>query len=399
MLKYDSILIRFGELNTKGKNKNDFINLLYKNLKSALIDIPTLEFIKTHDRIYIKHSDSVINQLIERVKSVSGIASFSRVYRTQNEIEEIKNDTLELIRQQEGKSFKVKTRRADKSFPMHSDDVNREVAGNILRNTDFKVDIHDPDILLNVEIRLEGTFLFTERIQGSGGYPLGIAGKGLIMLSGGIDSPVAAYLSMNRGIKIEAIHYASPPYTSELAKNKVIDLLKVLSAHKLPIKLHIVPFTKIQEAIYANVDESYAITIMRRMMYRLAERVAKRRNCLALITGESVGQVASQTLHSMRVINEVVKLPVIRPLATTDKTEIMDIAKRIGTYDISIRPYIDCCTIFTPKNPVTRPELHIVEEYEKKFDFDTLIWDAIHNIKSITIDENYQPVEDADKFF
>jgi thiamine biosynthesis protein ThiI len=341
----------------------------------------------------------VEEQVINRLKEISGIASFSRVFKTENDIEKIQQRSLEFMQLQSGRTFKVRTRRADKSFPFHSDEVNRKVAGRILANTAFRVDVNEPDILLEIEIRIEGVFIYGEKIKGAGGYPLGIAGKGLVMLSGGIDSPVAAYLAMNRGIKIEAIHYASPPYTSEQAKQKVIDLLKVLSKHRLPIKLHIVPFTTIQETIYEKVDESYAITIMRRMMYRIAERVAKRRNCLALISGESVGQVASQTLHSLKMINEVTNLPVIRPLATTDKLDIINISQKIGTYDISIRPFIDCCTIFTPKNPVTRPNEEHVLKYEESFDYETLIWDAIHNIKTLTIDENFEVVEGVDEFF
>lgn len=393
------ILIRFGELNTKGKNKNSFIKLLYDNTRNATSDLPSLRYELTHDRIYVYYEDVVEEQVIERLKEISGIASFSRVFKTENDIEKIQQRSLEFMQLQSGKTFKVRTRRADKSFPFHSDEVNRKVAGRILANTAFKVDVNEPDILLEIEIRIEGVFIYGEKIKGAGGYPLGIAGKGLVMLSGGIDSPVAAYLAMNRGIKIEAIHYASPPYTSEQAKQKVIDLLKVLSKHRLPIKLHIVPFTTIQETIYEKVDESYAITIMRRMMYRIAERVAKRRNCLALISGESVGQVASQTLHSLKMINEVTNMPVIRPLATTDKLDIIDISQKIGTYDISIRPFIDCCTIFTPKNPVTRPNGEHVLKYEESFDYETLIWDAIHNIKTLTIDEDFEVVEGVDEFF
>jgi len=393
------ILIRFGELNTKGKNKNSFIKLLYDNTRKATADIPSLSYELTHDRIYVHYEDVVEEQVINRLKEISGIASFSRVFKTENDIEKIQQRSLEFMQLQSGRTFKVRTRRADKSFPFHSDEVNRKVAGRILANTAFRVDVNEPDILLEIEIRIEGVFIYGEKIKGAGGYPLGIAGKGLVMLSGGIDSPVAAYLAMNRGIKIEAIHYASPPYTSEQAKQKVIDLLKVLSKHRLPIKLHIVPFTTIQETIYEKVDESYAITIMRRMMYRIAERVAKRRNCLALISGESVGQVASQTLHSLKMINEVTNLPVIRPLATTDKLDIINISQKIGTYDISIRPFIDCCTIFTPKNPVTRPNEEHVLKYEESFDYETLIWDAIHNIKTLTIDENFEVVEGVDEFF
>ncbi len=395
-MKYDCLMIRFGELNTKGKNKNDFIKKLYENVVSATSSLKSVKYEKSHDRIYIHHSDDEKDELIKIIKTVSGISNFSLVYKCENDIDVISSSCLELIKQENGKTFKVKANRADKSFPTHSDDVNRYVATNILKNTNYKVDIHNPDVLVSIDIRTEGCFIYTNKIKGAGGYPLGIAGKGLVMMSGGLDSPVAAHLAMNRGIKIECIHFASPPYTQQQALDKVIDLLKVLSINKMPIKLHIVPFTKLQEEIYKNVDESYAITIMRRMMYRIAAKVAHRRNCLCLINGESVGQVASQTLQSMAVINEVVKVPVIRPLACVDKEEIMNKAKDIGTYDISIRPYTDCCTIFTPHNPVTRPELEECIKYEAKFDYETLVNDCVHNINSLTIDSTYSIDEISD---
>ena len=385
----DKLMIRFGELNTKGKNKNEFIKALYDNTVLATKDLKSLKYSRTHDRIYISFDESEKEELIKRVKQVSGIANFSLVYSCNNDIDEIVNTCLELVKNESNKTFKVKAHRAYKKFPVHSDDVNIKVATAILKNTNLKVDIHNPDILVSIDIREEQTSVFTSKIEGAGGYPLGIAGKGLVLMSGGIDSPVAAYMAMNRGIRIECIHFASPPYTQEQAKQKVIDLIKVLSTHRFPIKLHIVPFTKLQEEIYKNVEESYAITIMRRMMYRISEKMAKRRNCLCLINGESIGQVSSQTLPSMQVINEVVKIPVIRPLCCMDKAWIMDKAREINTYDISIRPFIDCCTIFTPKNPVTHPNYQKVLDYESKFDYQTLVNDCVFNTKSITIDSNY----------
>ncbi len=255
------------------------------------------------------------------------------------------------------------------------------VAPVILKNTSLKVDVHNPDINLFIEIRDEAAYLFINSFLAVGGYPLGIAGKTLHMLSGGIDSPVAAYLMMKRGVKIECVHFASPPYTQEAVIYKLVDLLKVLNKYQPSIRLFIVPFTKIQEAIYDNIDESYCITIMRRMMFRIASRLALKKNCPVISTGESIGQVASQTLQSIHVINEVTNIPVIRPCASMDKIEIIELSKKINTYDISIRPYEDCCTIFTPKNPKTSPHLKEVKEYEDKIDFESLINEAVDNIE------------------
>jgi len=398
MVKFDSLLIRFGELNTKGKNKQTFINLLFENIKFACKDIDNLNFIKSHDRIYIKFEEEQKDELVDRIKQVSGISNFSLVYSCESNANEIADNCLELIKNKKGNTFKVKAKRADKNFPIHSEEMNRIVATKILKNTDFKVDVHEPDILVSIDIRLEGTFIYLDKIEGAGGYPLGVAGKGLVMLSGGIDSPVCAYMAMNRGLKIECIHFASPPYTSDLALNKVTDLLKVLSKNKQTIKLHVIPFTRLQEEIYKNVDESYAITIMRRMMYRISEKIARNRNCLVLLNGESIGQVASQTLYSMKVINEVVNLPVIRPLACMDKEEIMKIARKINTYDISIRPYTDCCTIFTPHNPTTRPDSLKCEEYEKKFDYEALVSECCRNEQIFNIDPTFN-LDDIEKYF
>jgi len=397
-MKYDCLLIRFGELNTKGRNKQEFINLLYRNIKQALRDFPNLEFIKAHDRIYVNLNETDNEAVVARLKTVSGIENMSFVYKVESDITKIIATSLELAASKEVGTFKVVTRRSDKRFPIHSDDVNRAVAEVILQKTKHTVDVHHPTFFIKIEIRNEGTFIFFDSIKGLGGYPLGVGGKSLVLLSGGIDSPVASFMMMKRGVKIEAIHYASPPYTAPGALEKVVDLLKILSKIQGPIALHIVPFTKLQEAIYDTKDESYAITLMRRMMYRIAEQVALKRNCLALVSGESIGQVASQTLNSMAVINEVIKMPMIRPLATYDKEEIINISKNIGTYEISIRPFIDCCTIFTPKNPVIKPVSSRAVELETKFDYQTLVNECVENIQTIYIDENYSSAADATKY-
>ena len=381
MITYDHIMIRFGELSTKGKNKRDFIHLLFNNIKHALKDFPSLSLEERYDHIYIKLNDENYEDIISRLQDVSGIHAMSLVYKCENDIEVIKKSALELIKQKEGKTFKVTCKRSNKRFPLISDEIIRKVAPVILKNTELKVDVHNPDILLSIEIRDEGAYIFTNSYPGIGGYPLGIAGKSMHMLSGGIDSPVAAYLLMKRGVTIECIHFASPPYTQEAVIYKLEDLLKKLNRYQQKIRLNIVPFTKIQEAIYDNVPESYCITLMRRMMFRLASILSLKRNCPVISSGESVGQVASQTLQSMHVINEVTNIPVIRPCATMDKLEIIKLSKKIDTYDISIRPYEECCTIFTPKAPKTAPHLKEVVEYESKFDWEPLLEEAIKNIE------------------
>ena len=384
-MKYDHIMVRFGELSTKGKNKNDFIKTLAKNIAGALSDFENLEIIRQFDHIYIKLNENDPSRVIEVLQDVSGIQGLSLVLKTEKDIENLRKVCLDLVKQEEGKTFKVHSRRADKSYPLISDQINREIATVILKNTDLKVDVHNPDIMVSIEIRDEGAYVFTHTYKGAGGYPLGVGGKIMHMLSGGIDSPVAAYLLMKRGLKIECIHFASPPYTNAGVIEKLKDLLGKLNKYQPEIRLNIIPFTKLQEEIYAQSDESYAITIMRRMMFRLADRLAKRRRCLAISTGESVGQVASQTLESMNVINDVTNIPVLRPVVCYDKTDIINLARKIDTYDISIRPFEDCCTIFAPKNPKTKPSMEKVLEYEAKWDYNKMIDEALNNVEVIHI--------------
>ena len=386
-MNYEYIMVRFGELSTKGKNKTDFINTLYRNIQHALKDFKDLSFEKRYDHIYVLLNGEDENKVLARLQDVSGIFALSLVHRTENDLGAIKRDSLELIKQEEGKTFKVKCKRANKRFEMISDEITRHVAGNILANTDLKVDVHNPDILLSIEVRDEGTYIFVKTIPGAGGYPLGVAGKAMMMISGGIDSPVASYLLMKRGVTLECIHFASPPYTSEGVIYKLQDLLTKLNRYQPRIRLHIIPLTKLQEEIYNHADESYAITIMRRMMFRLASRLAKRRNCPVIASGESLGQVASQTIQSMNVINEVTNMPVLRPCVTMDKIEIINLARKIDTYEISIRPYEDCCTIFAPKNPKTAPSLEECLKIEEKFDYESLIAEALANVEVKIIEE------------
>ena len=384
-MEYKYIMIRYGEIGTKGKNKKQFISCLYTNIKNALKQIKEVKVYNKYDRLYVALNGVDMNEIFHYLDMISGIASYSPVYFVESDVEKIKEAVKEIALENDFETFKVSTNRADKRFEIHSMDFNRVLAGIILKNKSVKVDIHNPEANFNVEIREEGTYIFFKKYKGLGGYPLGIGGKALALLSGGIDSPVACFMMMKRGVALETIHFASFPYTSKASEQKVYDLLDKLNVVQPSITLHIVPFTKLQEEIYKNVDESYAITIMRRMMIRIASRLASKRNCLALVTGESVGQVASQTLNSMQVINDVTNMPIIRPVACFDKVEIMDVAKKIDTYEISIRPFEDCCTIFTPKNPVTKPNLEKALEYEAKFDYESLIDEIMENIETKNI--------------
>lgn len=393
---YDHILVRFGELSTKGKNKKDFIKKLLTNMKHALSDFEALQYERTHDRMYILLNGEQPNLVSERLAKVFGISSFSYAIKVASDIEAIKTIALRIAQQSEALTFKMETRRSYKLFPMVSDEVNREIAGEILRTTPLKVNVKTPELRIQIEIHEAHTYIMTGRMAGAGGYPVGVGGKALVMLSGGIDSPVASYLTMKRGIAIECIHYASPPYTSKAAQDKVMQLAREIAPYQGHIRMHIVPFTDLQLAIYKHCDESYAITIMRRMMYRIAQRVCEKQSCLAIVNGESIGQVASQTLESMQTINEVTKMPVIRPVACLDKLEIIDQAKKIGTYETSILPFEDCCTIFTPKNPVTKPTLHRAQRQESRFDFENLVNECIEKMESVNVYPGV--VEDQDIF-
>lgn len=385
MVKYDTVLIRYGELSTKGKNRKDFIRRLDRNIRYMLRDFKDLQYKRTYDRIYIKLQNEDPEEIAERLKKVFGISSFSFTERVDSDIDAITARCLEIAKETDKKTFKMLTKRHDKTFPMVSDAVNRHIAGVILDNTDLQVDVHNPQLLIRVEIHENDTYITSDKIPGAGGYPAGINGKVLLLLSGGIDSPVAAYELMKRGIEVEAVHFASPPYTSQAARDKVAELARLVSIYQGRMKIHYLNFTDIQLAIYKAAGDPYAVTLMRRMMFRLAEMVAKQNNCLALGTGESVGQVASQTLSSMAVINDVIRIPVLRPLVCFDKVEIIDLARRIGTYETSILPYEDCCTIFDPKNPVTNPTIHKSEYYESKFDWQTMLEKCVAAEETVTV--------------
>lgn len=375
------ILIKYGELTTKKANRKTFIKLLADNIKNILTGVEyNIKFDRV--RMYIECNDA--NAIAKKLEKVFGIHGIVICHKVNTNIDDIKAKVLELLSKEDFKTFKINTKRADKSFEIHSMDFNNIIGGHVLKNIDSKVDVHNPDVLVTIEIRPEGTFIYTNEIKGIGGYPVGVQGKGMLMLSGGIDSPVAGYLSLKRGVDLECLYFESPPHTSIEAKNKVIKLASIINEYSGNIKVNVVPFTKLQEAIYKNVPDSYVITIMRRMMYRIAERVALKHNCKVIINGESIGQVASQTLTSMAVINSVTNFPVIRPVACMDKLEIIEISKKIKTYETSILPYEDCCTIFLPTHPVINPDINKCLLYEMTFDYEELIEECVNNIETIT---------------
>ncbi|MGM9953108.1 MAG: tRNA uracil 4-sulfurtransferase ThiI [Intestinibaculum porci] len=400
-MQANHIIVRFGELTTKGKNRKTFTRKLLKNTKEILKPFDKLAYELTYDHIFILLNGEDPQAVAEKLKTVFGIHSFSLCYKVEHDLEAVKEVAAQIINQDAGKTFKIETKRNDKSFPMTSIEMNKAIAGYVFHHTDkdLKVDVHHPEILVKVEFRKDYAYVMDNVVMGAGGYPVGIGGKALLMLSGGIDSPVAAYLTMKRGVDLEMIHYASPPYTNDLAREKVLDLVNVLRHYTHgKMTVHIIPFTKLQLSVYDHCDESYAMTVMRRMMYRIAEGLAQEIGAKAIVNGESIGQVASQTLDSMNTINAVITTPVIRPVACLDKLEIIKIAEKIGTYDISIRPFEDCCTIFTPHNPATKPKIYRCEEYEKNWDFASQVADCIKNRETIVIDENYKNDDELDLF-
>ena len=382
------ILIKYGELSTKKSNIGLFLKQLKDNVSYQLKDFNVdIRFDK--GRMFINLKDDNFDDVVDRLKKVFGIHEFDIAYKIYNkDFDEIGKSVLKLVKGKEFKTFKVVTKRSDKKYPIDSMEFSRKMGGVLLKNIpDIKVDVHDPELLVNIEIRLDAVYVYFNSEKGLGGYPVGVAGKGLLMLSGGIDSPVAGYMAIKRGVKLECVYFESPPHTSLEAKNKVIDLARKLAVYNNDIKLHVIKFTDIQESIYKNCPHEYLITIMRRMMYRISERICRNNNCKIIVNGESIGQVASQTLTSMATINEVVKIPVIRPLACFDKLEIIDLAEKIDTYNISILPYEDCCTIFVPEHPVINPEVELAREYEKAFDYEALISEAINNQEIIRISD------------
>ena len=386
---YDRILVRYGDLTLKGRNQKMFLTKVQNLTKNKLNGL-NVKIDCTHSRIYVHLNGVDYKEVLKRLDLVSGLSSYSLVCRCDSNIDSINELALNLVKETITKpvSFKIECKRADKTFPLTSLEVPKITSAYVLKNTNnLTVDVHNPDVTLTIEIRSEGTFLYTDEIKAMGGFPVGVAGKGLLMMSGGIDSPVAAYLAMKQGIEVEIVHFESTPLTSIESAQKVIDLTKKLAlyAPNNKIKVYMVPFMKMHQALLNYVDESYNITIMRRMMYRIASRIAKEKNILCLINGESVGQVASQTLDSMYVINNVTNIPVLRPLVTYDKNDIIKISRHIDCFDISIRPFEDCCTVYVPKNPVIKPLIDKCVEYESKFNYEEIINWTVENTKYLVI--------------
>lgn len=396
-MEFDHILIRYGEMALKGKNIKQFINQLQHNVQQKVKEFPNVKVKRTQGRMFVILNGNEPEPIMEKCQKIFGIQSLSLAVKVDNEVEKVKDAALYALKQAENvNTFKVSVKRINKDFPVRSQEMNQVLGGHLLSNTEgITVDVHNPDVEVKVEIRKEATYITSGVIPGLGGLPVGTSGKSLLLLSGGIDSPVAGFLAMKRGVEIEAIHFHSPPYTSERAKQKVLDLTKQLTKFGKSIKVHIVPFTKLQQEIFREMPDAYAMTIMRRMMFRISEEVCKREGILSLTTGENLGQVASQTMDSMHTINEVTNYPIIRPLVTMDKQEVINISHEIGTYETSILPYEDCCTIFVPKSPKTKPRRDKVNYYESTHDFTLSIQEAIEGIDTVKItDKNLDTFSD-----
>lgn len=381
------ILIRYGEIFLKGKNRGFFEKALLGNIRKSLENI-NVEVLKVPGRFIVQnYSEDVEEEIVERLLKIAGIFSFSTAIYFDTSLDNITENALLMMKDLSG-TFKVSSNRADKKFELNSMELSREIGGRILANNkNLKVDINNPNHTLNIDLRENGkTFMFEKTYMGVGGMPVGTSGSGLVLLSGGIDSPVAVYLMAKRGVKISAVHFHSYPYTSNFAREKVEELAKTLTGFTGDMTIYMVSMTELQEEINAKCDDSYTITLLRRGMFTIAERLCKKYGKKMIITGESLGQVASQTIESMTVVSEVVKeTPIIRPLVAFDKCETIDIAKKIGTFDISIRPFEDCCTVFLPESPVVRPVLYKVQREQDKLDFEAILNRAMESIEIVEI--------------
>lgn len=382
-MQYSEIMIRYGELSTKGKNRMRFINKLRNNISDVLSIYTQVKVTADRDRAHAYLNGADYTAVAESLKQVFGIQNFSPVYKVEKFVEVLKSSVQEIMRDiyKEGMTFKISSKRSDHNFELDSRELNQTLGGAVFEAIpNVQVQMKSPDINLQVEIREEAAYLSYETIRGAGGLPVGTSGKGMLMLSGGIDSPVAGYLALKRGVDIEAVHFASPPYTSPGALKKAQDLTRKLTKFGGNIQFIEVPFTEIQEEIKAKAPEAYLMTLTRRFMMRITDRIREVRNGLVIINGESLGQVASQTLESMKAINAVTNTPIIRPVVTMDKLEIIDIAQEIDTFDISIQPFEDCCTIFAPDRPKTNPKIKNAEQYEARMDVEGLVERAVAGI-------------------
>ena len=386
------ILIKYGELTNKKGNRNYFVKTLTKNIENKLKDFNVL-IEKDLSRMYIHYNVEDEESIINKIHEIFGIHKYHIAYVTNSDLDSIKNELIKTVKLQNFKTFKVETKRSDKSFPKTSMELSKIFGGIVLKNKDnIKVDVNNPEVIIHVEIREKNTYIYYNEFNGLGGYPSGIQGKGLLMLSGGIDSPVAGFLAMKRGIKVDAVYFEAIPHTSLEAREKVITLVNKLKVYTNDINLYIVPFTKIQEEIYKSVSPNYVITIMRRMMYRIMSALCEKYNAKVIINGESIGQVASQTLNSMYVINNVTNIPIIRPVACLDKLEIIDIAKKIDTYNTSILPYEDCCTVFVPKHPIINPSLDETLKEEEKVNYEEILKETVDNTFIYKNEKKYENI-------
>ncbi len=389
-MKYDAILVRFGELFLKGKNRRNFIDRTVSTIRKKLDDVSGYAILATNDMVLITLKGADSDQVVERLNYVFGLRSYGLCHICEPTMESIKAKVTEVASAlyPVGTRVKLEGRRRQKSFPLTSIEISQQVAQHLGENSEIVPVVREPEHTIRISLREKDCMIVSKQIPAIGGMPVGTSGSTLLMLSGGLDSPVAAYLMMKRGIKVEGLHFESPPHTSVKAKQKILDLAEKIAWYmpNSKMRVHMVPFTKLQKAIFANVPESYGMTVMRRMMYRVADMYGRRKKMLLLSNGESIGQVASQTPESMTAINAVTTLPVIRPVGCMDKTEIMDLSRQIGMYDISIRPYEDCCTVFVPKNPVTRPKEEKCEEYERRFDWQPLLEECVNGIDQVVVE-------------
>ncbi len=383
------VLVKYGEMVLKGLNKRSFEDMLIKNIKRRLKSLGQFRITSAQSTTYITPVDDNINleEVVERVGKIFGISALCRACVCEKNFDDVTAKSLEYLDEvlSNAKTFKVNAKRSDKAFPMKSPEICAELGGILLEKfPNLTVDVKNPEVTVTVEIRDTNAYVHAENIKGAGGLPVGSSGKAMLLLSGGIDSPVAGYMMAKRGVHIATIHYVSPPYTSERAQMKVEQLCEKLTEYCGGIAFYCVPFTEIQEAIKDNCPEEYFTVIMRRIMMEIAQRISAKDNCLALITGESVGQVASQTMSAIACTDAVCRIPVFRPLVGMDKTEIIDIARRIDTFETSTLPYEDCCTVFTPRHPKVRPSLADVEKAQNAFDFEPLIQKAVENTEMKT---------------
>ncbi|OJG53115.1 tRNA sulfurtransferase ThiI [Enterococcus haemoperoxidus] len=383
-------MVRYGELSTKGKNRKLFISQLAQNVKRVLGDFPAVKIHADRDRMHLILNGEDSAQILPKLEKVFGIQNFSPSVRVEKTMPEIREMVQTIIKSayQPGQTFKITSKRSDHSFELDTNELNRELGGAVFEVfPEIAVQMKKPNIEIRVEIRKEGAYLSYETIRGAGGLPVGTSGRGMLMLSGGIDSPVAGYLSMKRGVEVEAVHFASPPYTSEQALQKAKDLAAKIAPYAGSIQFIEVPFTEIQEEIKRVVPEGYLMTVTRRMMLRLTDAIRVQRKGLVIINGESLGQVASQTLQSMVAINEVTTTPIIRPVVSMDKGEIIEIAEKIDTFELAIQPFEDCCTIFAPPQPKTRPKLDKAQAYEARLDIEGLMARSMASLKVSEITE------------